>query len=539
MGLAQIFSIIKSGLAEIKKYSIIYITVAIPYLLIGLVMPYISGIYVDRLLAGVDIHVIWMFVIAFGVVYLLQSVINFGWDLINSLFSNTFFFHMMVGPAKHITRSLYSRFSTMDTAKTISQVNQDGLAFLNFLQGLISTITGVVTLAASVGMLFFVNWRIALLVFAVAPIYFALYLGFRNKLFLLNKEKNESADIYFSRKNELLTRLVFIKRNQLNNVFESRVDAAFEGMMSKQVRLTISSYFFDNAGTLTSAAFHLLVIGVGGYHVLHGNLTIGHFTIITLYFNMIVRQIAVFFKFAATYQNTRVAAERTSKIYQNPIDTDGHQIFDSIETVELQNLSLTYGDKRVFSNVNKTFEKGKIYAICGENGSGKSSLLNCLMGLYPDICTGKIIFDGVPQHELDMAHIRYNRIAFVEQSPEFINVSIKDYLKLGIETTHTTAKNRADLVQAFNLSKFDFSDTITESGSNYSGGEKQKFAITRALSKDCAIAILDEPTSALDTDSVDILADILAKQKAGRITLVISHDSRILDLCDEKWYISK
>jgi len=240
----------------------------------------------------------------------------------------------------------------------------------------------------------------------------------------------------------------------------------------------------------------------------------------------------------SSYQSARASAERTKRIYQNPLELNGDICIDCVQELALDNLSFSYGNHEVFSGVSKTFQSGKIYAICGENGSGKSSLLNCIVGLYPDLIKGDILFDGVSISKINMSYMRRNRIAFIEQMPEFLNMSIDEFLDLGIEVTEATRENKRILSEAFGLSKFNTRDEITESGSNFSGGEKQKIAIARALSKDCAVAILDEPTSALDAASVDVLINALKRQKPGRITLIVSHDPRILDLCDEIWYIA-
>ncbi|MCL2404791.1 MAG: ABC transporter ATP-binding protein/permease [Defluviitaleaceae bacterium] len=537
MRIKDVFGYIKFGLSESRRYTICYFIVAVLYLSIGFAMPYISGIYVDRLVTDADMDIIWMFVLAFAVVYIVQSVIYLGWNLISSLFSNTFFYHMVINPVRHIMKSRFSKYHNMESAKLVNQLRDDGVTFLTFVQATLSAATGLVTILLGIGFLFFIDVFVGVLIFATLPLYLLLYLGFRKKLYEKDKVFREKSDIYFSKRNEQLNRMAFVKRNELSEELGQRVDVAFNDFISKNLSLNFVEFFFTHSGRLTSAAFHVIIIGVGGYRVIHGDLSIGYFTMITLYFNMVIQQVGSLFGFASGYQSVRVATGRTEEIYENPIDPNGETKIEHIQQLEVRDLSLCYGDNKVFSGINKTFEVGKMYAICGENGSGKSSFLNCIVGLYGDISTGDILFDGVSMNDIDMAYMRRNRMSFVEQSPEFLSMSIGDYLNFGIEQSETTNRNKHELISALGISKFDFEDTITESGSNYSGGEKQKLTIVRALSKDCAIAILDEPTSALDTDSVDALADMLTKQKVNRITLIISHDARILSRCDEEWRI--
>ena len=535
MRFKEIIPHIKSGLSENKRYSIYYFVAAFFYLIVGFIMPYLSGIYIDRLITDASMDVIWTFIFVFAAVYIVQSIINLAWNLINSLFCNTFFYHMVVNPVKHIMKSRFSKYHNMDSAMLINQLKDDGISFLSFVQTALLVVTGIITILLSIVILFFIDVTIGLLIFAALPLYFFLYLGFRNKLYLKDKIFKENSNIYFSKRNEQLNRMAFVKRNELSNELGTRVDDAFMHFVSTNLSRNFVDFFFNNSGRLTSAVFHVIVIGIGGYRVINGDLSIGYFTMITLYFGMVIQHLGSLFNFASSYQSVKVATSRTDEIYKNPVDPNGEIRIEHANKLEIRDLSLRYGDDTVFSGINKTFEKGKMYAICGVNGCGKSSLLNCIIGLYQDISNGEILFDGISIRDIDMADMRRNRIAFVEQSPEFLSMSINDFLNFGVEQNEITEQNRYELASAFGFSKFDLNDIITESGSNYSGGEKQKFAIVRALSKNCTLSILDEPTSALDSDSVNVLADILTKQKSNRITLVISHDIRILSQCDEQW----
>ncbi|MDY8025817.1 ATP-binding cassette domain-containing protein, partial [Paenibacillus polymyxa] len=157
--------------------------------------------------------------------------------------------------------------------------------------------------------------------------------------------------------------------------------------------------------------------------------------------------------------------------------------------------------------------------------------------LYSDLYTGEIAFNNCSIKDLDMLNMRRLKISYVEQNPEFLNLPIEEYLKFGITFSKETASNQNELINAFNLEEIITKSNlenifINENGSNFSGGEKQKLSLIRALSKDSFLTILDEPTSALDSKSVSGLIEILTKQKSRRITIVVSHDQRLLAACD-------
>ena len=535
----KFFQIMKPALVENKvatSYKVIGIIVS---WLVALVLPFVSGLLVDRLVGDATLDIILSFALVFLAIYVVRTINiflrSFSDVIVNSLLDHK----TGTNPILHILKSRFSTNQNRDAGELVERLRSDGMTFAYFFSNFTSVCIEIITVVSALILLFVVDPFIGILTLTVMPLYFLIYMAFRKKVYARNKESRRLLDVYQARRNEQIYRMAFIRRHEISNESTKRMEEAFQTSIKAAMRAQFMRYFFANAGAFTSALFHVSLVAFGGYRVISGYLSIGMFTMTTMYFSMIMDAMSEFFNFGANYQMGTVSAERLDEIYANPIDQNGEKKPERIGDLKLSGLSLSYGENQVFNNVSHAFQAGKVYAICGENGSGKSSLLNCILGLYPDICKGEISFDGSPMNEIDMAYMRRNQIAFVEQMPEFLSMSINEFLDFGIEQTEHTKRRKQELIEAFGLGKFDFDETITESGSNFSGGEKQKIAITRALSKDCSIAILDEPTSALDTDSVEVLVDILNRQKSDRITLVISHDSRILDLCDEHWYIDR
>lgn len=210
------------------------------------------------------------------------------------------------------------------------------------------------------------------------------------------------------------------------------------------------------------------------------------------------------------------------------------------EILQLINIDKSYGEKivtKVLNNINLTFYEGEFTAIIGQSGSGKSTLLN-IIGSLDKPTSGDILFRGDNISHFtnnEMANFRNRSIGFIFQFhfllPEFTvleNVLMPTWIKYGYDTEKD--KERAlELLEYVGLKDF-----INRNSSNLSGGQQQRVAIARALMNNSDIILADEPTGNLDSESskqiYKLLREINLKFKTTFI--IVTHDSRISDMCD-------
>ena len=210
------------------------------------------------------------------------------------------------------------------------------------------------------------------------------------------------------------------------------------------------------------------------------------------------------------------------------------------EVLQLINIDKSYGEKivtKVLNNINLTFYEGEFTAIIGQSGSGKSTLLN-IIGSLDKPTSGDILFRGDNISYFtnnEMANFRNRSIGFIFQFhfllPEFTvleNVLMPTWIKYGYDTEKD--KERAlELLEYVGLKDF-----INRNSNNLSGGQQQRVAIARALMNNSDIILADEPTGNLDSESskqiYKLLREINLKFKTTFI--IVTHDSRISDMCD-------
>lgn len=203
-----------------------------------------------------------------------------------------------------------------------------------------------------------------------------------------------------------------------------------------------------------------------------------------------------------------------------------------VHALDLQQVSFGYGDRgRVLDDVSFRFEAGHTYAIVGPSGAGKSTLADILLGLsVPDSGTVTVNDGGLP---LEVARVRF---MLVEQQPKIFSTTVKDNLLLGVNASDDVLYAALETVNLDGMVR-DLAqglDTrLTYLGENFSGGQRQRLGIARALIRQPDVLILDEATSALDpVTRVEVVAKLRARMRDG-IIIFITHDPEIAALADE------
>ena len=207
---------------------------------------------------------------------------------------------------------------------------------------------------------------------------------------------------------------------------------------------------------------------------------------------------------------------------------------DNIEgEIEFKDVTFAYPlkpDVNVLKNLSTKIEKGKVVAIVGHSGSGKSTISNLIQRFY-DPNEGCITLDGIDLRDFDIPWLRRS-IGFVTQEPTLYSSSIKDNVLYGV--TQYTEEDFYNVCELANVNKFvsdkslfpsGYKTLVGEKGARVSGGQKQRIAIARALMKNAKILVFDEATSALDAESendVQSAIDNIVKKK-GVTTIIIAH----------------
>lgn len=522
--------------AFIKSHRTLYIQYIVVILLIwstSVYAPYISGLYIDCLVSGTTKTTFFTFIILIIAINILQLILKYLQSIVSTKVTQILVYYISDTAFQKIFLSQYSKYVNINAAYYIDLINKDSHTIVQFI---VSNITNFIFQSATIiisGIIIFrADKLLCFIIFSLIPFYVITFLLNRNSMYKSRKEQKEKSNEYFSNYSEQINKFAYIKRNVLNHEMESRLFSAFNRMLNAALHTIKVNSLFTNLNQFVIIFAYVCIIGLGGYKVSIGALTIGFFSIINTYFNMIISSISYFIGLASSYQDAKVSFQRIQKITQSPNEEIGAKLVSHIENVRIHNLSITHGDQAILKNCNFVFSIGKIYGICGHNGGGKTTLLNAIIGLYSGEHTGDIYYDNDKIDQLNMLQIRRQKISYVEQDPVLLNMSVEDYLHFGIDMCQSVTRNQRQLLALWDIDYL-LTKELNENGSNLSGGEKQKLSIVRALSKDSFLILLDEPTSALDKNSIEKLMVLLNQRKDQAIILLVSHDHDVLEQCDE------
>lgn len=272
------------------------------------------------------------------------------------------------------------------------------------------------------------------------------------------------------------------------------------------------------------------VILVSGYLVVAGGQTPGSvmsfITALLLAYEPAKRLARFRVSLEAGLVGVRMMFELTDKPLTISEKVDAVALSPGPGNIEFKEANFSYTDgEQVLHNLNLAFPAGKMTALVGLSGSGKSTIMNLIMRMY-DPCSGAVLIDGQDIASATMNSIR-DRIAYVSQDTFLFSGTIMYNIRLGREDASdeevfaaAKAANAHDFVMALNGG---YDTQVGENGSLLSGGQKQRLSIARAILRDASILLLDEATSALDAESEALLRDALQKLSSGRTTIAIAH----------------
>lgn len=290
-----------------------------------------------------------------------------------------------------------------------------------------------------------------------------------------------------------------------------------------------------------SSVVIIVVLWFGGQMVLSDSSTISAADFITyiIIFSQIIPPAKTFAQGYYHIQKGIASAERIFEILdaeemivEKP---DAKPVISFNEKIEYCNVGFKYIKENVLSNVNLTVEKGKIIALVGESGGGKSTMVDLLPRFY-DVTEGSILIDGHDLRDYRIDHLR-GLMGIVTQESILFNDTLFNNIAFGsINATYEDVVAAARVANAHNFimeMEKGYDTTIGDRGSNLSGGQRQRISIARAVLKNPPILILDEATSSLDTESERLVQDALAQVMSTRTSIVIAHRLSTIQHADE------
>ena len=290
-----------------------------------------------------------------------------------------------------------------------------------------------------------------------------------------------------------------------------------------------------------SAIVVIIVLWFGGKLILGGGSSIGAADFIT-YIVVFSQIISPAKSFSQGYYNIQKGVASADRIFEildaEEVITEKDnalEIKNFNDKIQYKDVNFRYGKEDVLKDINLTINKGKVIALVGESGGGKSTLVDLLPRFY-DVCKGQILIDGHDIRDYKISDLR-GLMGIVTQETILFNDTVFNNIAFGMENVSKEAVIEAAKIA--NAHEFimemeqGYDTTIGDRGMNLSGGQRQRLSIARAVLKNPPVLILDEATSSLDTESERLVQDALSKVMSQRTSIVIAHRLSTIQYADE------
>ncbi len=495
--------------------------------------PFLTKTAIDEYIAKGRINDLWQILALFVVALTLGFGLRYTQTYLMQSVGQRVMYDLRVNLFSHLQRLSLSFFDKNPVGRLMSRLTSDVDALNELLtSGLVALLSDSVTLVAVVFIMLLLDWRLALVSFAVLPIIAVVSFLFQRFMQTSFRQVRTRLARINGFLNENLSGMLVV---QLFNR-EERAYAQFAGLNRKYYDATIRSgivfsLFFPVVGIFMAVATAGL-IWFGGGAVLQGIVSFGVLVAFLQYINRAFQPIQDLAEKYNLLQGAMVASERIFGILDEaPIIKDPAEprYFTTPfrGEIEFKNVHFSYVDEEtVLKNVSFHIPAGTSVAIVGATGAGKTSIISLLTRLY-DVQQGQILVDGLDVRDVPQGELR-RHIGIVLQDPVLFSGTIASNIRLLDERISDEQVRQA--AQFVNAAKFieklpdGYEHEVKERGANLSVGQRQLLAFARAIAFNPEVLlVLDEATSSVDTENEALIQEALEKLMQKRTSIVIAH----------------
>jgi ATP-binding cassette subfamily B protein len=431
----------------------------------------------------------------------------------------------------HLQRLQMSYYDRNPVGRMVTRVTTD-VDVLNdlFASGVVAIFGDFFTLLSIMAVMLSLDWKLALLTFAVLPVILLITMAFRKAV----RESYRRIRVAIARINAYLQE--YITGMPVLQLFnrEARSFEEFEKINRTHMdayKDSILAYgLFYPAVELLGVVAVVIILELGGGMVLRGVVTLGTAIAFIQYSQRFFRPIQDLSDKYNILQAAMASSERIFKLLDTPVTIQDPAVPRRLENpqgrVEFRQVSFAYqGDHRVVENVSFMVEPGETVAVVGHTGAGKTTLASLLLRFY-DVQEGQVLFDGVDLRELRLCDLRRN-FGIVLQDPFLFSGTVSSNIRLGTDWINDTqvreAARRVNILDFIEGLPGGFDGLVKERGATLSVGQKQLLSFARALAHNPRILVLDEATSSVDPETEHLIREGLRRLLENRTSLVIAH----------------
>jgi ATP-binding cassette, subfamily B, multidrug efflux pump len=528
------------------KTVVIALVMTLALNILGSFQPWFTKHAVDDFITPKQTEGLWIFAVMFFGLFFFRFLLSYLQEILLNTVGQRVMFDIRTEIYTKLQHQEVAYYDKNPVGRIITRITGD-VDSLNelFTSGVIDVLGDLVIIFAIIGMMFWMDWRLALVSLITVPLLFIATNWFRKHA----RRGYDNVRTRMAKLNAFLQEHISGAQTvQLFNA-ETKVQQRFDEINDDYRNANIETIYYyaifyplvDFIGTIGIA----VVIWFGGYELLTGvsvsktALTLGTVAAFVQYSGLLFQPIRDLSDKFNVLQAAIVASHRIFQLIDLPVQIESPKTpkksGKAIGKIEFENVWFAYKKEDwVLKDVSFTINPGESIALVGHTGSGKTTTTNLLMRFY-DISKGRILLDDVDIRDWDLKSLREN-FAVVLQDVFLFSGSIKDNIRLGKSNiTPDRIKWAAEEVHAAEfVEKLDdgYDAELKERGAGLSVGQKQLISFARALAFDPKILVLDEATSSIDTETEQLIQQAVERVMQERTSLVVAHRLSTIQRCD-------
>jgi ATP-binding cassette subfamily B multidrug efflux pump len=503
--------------------------------LLDLVPPYLTKVAIDRYITPRKPDGLTMILIIFLAALCLSFVMRYVMNYLMQYVGQSVMYDLRNQIFGHLQRLPLRFFDQNPVGRLMTRITSDVDALNDFItQGMVSILGDVITLTGIIVVMLVLNWKLALVAFAVMPIIAVISRIFQRAMRIIYRNIRVRLSRVNGFLNENVTGMVIV---QLFNRERTMLDQ-FDGLNGAYLQANLRSIFaysiFSPTVVFLGSLASALLLWVGGHGIVShwgAAFTFGELVAAMQYTDRAFQPIRDLADKFNILQSAMAAQERIFGLLDEvaePPDPENPIILERVQgDIRFENVTFGYDPVHpVLRDVSFHIKPGESVAIVGATGAGKSSLINIMSRFY-DIQKGRILLDGVDTREMRRRDVR-RHIGTVLQDAVLFSGTLSSNIRLhNAEITDRQVRDAAVFVNADKfIDRFadGYDHQVRERGANFSSGQRQLIAFARAIAFDPEVLlVLDEATSSVDTETEALIQDALERLMKNRTSIIIAH----------------
>ncbi len=536
------FARLLSFLRPYKRGLAISIVLAIGSQAAQIALVWVTGRNViDGALLPHDSRLLWLYVGLIAALGFVSAALMLGRRLISGRQALDVEMDMRQALYAHLVRLSFGFYDRHQTGQLMSRATVDLQGVRFFLgYGLIFFFQNALTVVSVSVVLFFFEWKLALIVLAVMPFLVALAYRYSHIAHpTLRDVQQKLADVAtVAEENIVGVHVVkaFAQEPAEEAKFAVRNDALFAQTIHANRQRATYVPLLSFLPLIAQAA----VLLIGARMVAHHTLPVGYFVSFNLYLGMVVMPMRSLGMWVGQAQRATASGERIFQVLDEPEEVTDHPAAVELPPgdgeIRFEDVSFSYLEGRpVLEHLDLPLDAGTTLALIGHTGSGKTTLASLVPRFY-DVDSGRVLVDGADVRDVTLTSLR-REIGVIPQDPFLFSTTVRENIAFGRpEMSDAEIERVARLAQAHEFVERlpqGYETVIGERGITLSGGQRQRIAIARALALDPRILILDDATASVDATTEAQIRAGLREVMRGRTTLIIAHRLSTIALADE------